>query len=161
MQNESLGYVEGVIDVSIIVPACFENPLKGCAVDFLTKVLTRKRREVMPVTAIIGAYHIATRYLKAPSLLVKKVLEGMLRTRSPALYPHVPPELAIDSLDYATVYKVESWDGYLIALARSLGTKMIYSMDKELTKVKEIVVVNPFPEGKVNKYHEWIKEKKP
>jgi predicted nucleic acid-binding protein len=144
-----------------MVPACFNNPLKRYAVDFLTKVLAQKRREVIPVTAVIGAYHIATRYLKAPRLLVKKVLEGMLRTKSPALYPHVSPELAIDSLDYATVYNIESWDGYLIALARSLGTKMIYSMDEELTKVKEIVVVNPFPEDKLREYHEWIKAKKP
>jgi len=160
-RRESLGYVDGVIDVSIIVPACFDNPLKGCAVEFLTKVLAQQRREVIPVTAVIGAYHIATRYLKAPKLLVKKVLEGMLRTKSPALYPHIPPEVAIDSLDYATVYNVESWDGYLIALARSLGTKIVCSMDEELTKVKEILVVNPFPEDEIRQYYEWIKVKRP
>ena len=127
MPKGRLGSVEGIVDVSI------------------------------PVTAVIGAYHIATRYLKASRLLVKNVLEGILRTRSPTLYPYVLPELAVDALDYATVYKVEPWDGYLIALARSLGTKIIYSMDEELTKVKEIVVINPFPQGKVREYYEWLK----
>lgn len=158
--RESLGYVEGVVDVSIIVPACFQNPLKEYAVDFLTKVLTLKTRDVIPVTAVLGAYHIATRYLKAPKLPVKKVLEGMLRTKSPALHPHVPPELATDSLDYATVYNIESWDGYLIALARNLGTKTVCSMDEELTRVGEIRVVNPFPKDKTREYHQWIKAKK-
>ena len=84
------------------------------------------------------------------------MLEGLLRTRSPALYPHISPELAIDSLDYASAYNVESWDGYLIALSRSLGVNVVYSIDKELAKVREIVVVNPFPEDKLTEYHEWI-----
>lgn len=52
----NLGYVEGVVDVSIVVPSCFSNPLKECAIDFLTEVLTQKRREIIPVTAVIGAY---------------------------------------------------------------------------------------------------------
>jgi len=91
---------------------------------------------------------------------VKNVLEGFLRTKSPALYSQVSPELAIDSLDCATVYNVEPWDGFLIALARSLETRMVYSMDEELAKVKEIVVVNPFPKDKIREYHAWIKKKK-
>lgn len=154
--KENLEYVEGTVDVSIIVPACFDNPLKKYAINFLAEALSRKRRVIIPVSAVIGAYHIATRYLKAPKLIVKKVLEGILRTKSPALYPHISPELAIDSLDYASAYNIESWDGYLIALSRSLGTKVVYSMDEELAKVREIVVINPFPKDKLIEYHEWI-----
>ena len=154
--EESLGYVEGTVDVSIIVPVCFDNPLKKYAVKFLAEALSRKRRVIIPVSAVIGAYHIAAKYLKVPKLIVKKVLEGLLRTKSPALYPRISPELAIDSLDYASAYDIESWDGYLIALSRSLGAKIVYSMDKELAKVREIVVVNPFPKDKLVEYHKWI-----
>jgi predicted nucleic acid-binding protein len=116
-------------------------------------------RTVLPVTAVIGAYHITTRYLKVSRLEVKKVLEGLLRTRSPALYPNVRPELAVDALDYAVAYDIESWDGYLIALARSLQAKIIYSLDEGLAKVREITVVNPFPSNKLQEYHSYLKEK--
>jgi predicted nucleic acid-binding protein len=156
MRGESLAYPEGVLDVSILVPACFENPLKEYSITFLSEVLTQKKRAALPVSTVLGAYHIATRYLRVPKLAVKKVLEGILRTGSPALYPHITPQIALDGLDYATAYDIESWDGYLLALTRSLGTTVIYSLDQELSKVKEIIVVNPFPQDKVRQYHEFI-----
>ena len=156
--EESLAY-DGVLDVGVVVPACFENPLKEYSVNFLADVLSQRMRAVLPVTAVIGAYHITTRYLKVSKLEVKKVLEGLLRTRSPALYPNVRPELAVDALDYAVAYDIESWDGYLIALARSLQAKIVYSLDEGLAKVREITVVNPFPRDKLQEYHSYLKEK--
>ncbi len=154
-----MGYVKGIVDVSIIVPATFDNPLKEDAVRFLAEVLSMRRRAIIPVTSIIGAYHIATRYLRAPRIAVKRILEGLLRTRSPALYPYVTSELAADSLDYAVAYNIESWDGYLIALSRNLGAGIVYSLDEELSKVKEIIAINPFPRRKVLEYHKWIKKR--
>ncbi len=150
---------EGVLDVSVIVPACFENPLKESCVTFLADVLSQKAKAALPVTAVIGAYHIATRYLRVSRLDVKKVLEGLLRTKSGALYPYVPPELAADALDYATTYNIESWDGYLISVARSLQAKVIYSLDEGLAKVREIAVANPFPRNKLQEYHAYVKAK--
>jgi len=156
MRGESLAYPEGVLDVSILIPACFENPLKERSIAFLSQVLTQKKRAALPVSAVLGAYHIATRYLGAPKIAVKKVLEGILRSGSPALYPHITPQVALDGLDYAVAYDIESWDGYLISLTRSLRATVIYSLDQELTKVKEIIVANPFPQDKVKQYHEFI-----
>jgi predicted nucleic acid-binding protein len=156
MQRRSLAYPEGVLDVSILVPACFENPLKEHSITFLSEIMLQKKRAVLPTPAVMGAYHIATRYLRVPKIAVKKVMEGILRSGSPALYPHITPEIAADGLDYATAYDIESWDGYLISLTRSLGSTIIYSLDKELSKVKEITVVNPFPQDKVKQYHEFI-----
>jgi len=157
--GESSGF-EGIVDVSIVVPVTFDNPLKEEAVEFLAEVLSRRKRAIIPITSVIGAYHIATRYLRAPRVAVKKVLEGLLRTRSPALYPYVTSELAMDSLEYAATYNVESWDGYLIALSKSLGAGVIYSLDEKLAKVREITVVSPFPRKKVLEYHKWIKERR-
>ncbi len=159
MRGESLAYPEGVVDVSIIVPTCFENPLKESSVNFLSEVLLQKRRAALPVTAVLGAYHIATRYLRIPKLSVKKVMQGILTTSSPALYPHVTPEIVEDALDYAAAYNIESWDGYLISLTKSLGSTIIYTLDTELSKVKEITVVNPFPQEKVKQYHQFLRKK--
>ena len=154
-----MAYPEGVLDVSILIPACFENPLKEHSITFLSEIMLQKKRAVLSTSAVMGAYHIATRYLRVPKIAVKEVMEGILRSGSPALYPHITPEIAADSLDYATAYDIESWDGYLISLTRSLGSTIIYTLDKELSKVKEITVVNPFPQDKVKQYHEFIKTK--
>lgn len=65
----------------------------------------------------------------------------------------------MNSLNYATTYNIESWDGYIVTLALSLGARVVYSMDKELSKVKEITVINPFPKDAIDKYHKYIKAK--
>ncbi len=155
--KESLAYPEGVVDVGIIVTACFNNPLKEHSITFLRNILLQRKKAAIPVTSIIGAYHIATRYLRISRLAVKKILGELLATRSPALYPQVAIELALDALDYATYYNIESWDGYLIALAKSIGNSIVYSLDRELAKIKEITVINPFPEDAVKRYHHFIK----
>jgi len=159
MRRGSSAYPEGVLDVSILVPACFENPLKTHSISFISEVLTGRRRAALPVSAILGAYHIATRYLRVPKVAVKRVLEGILRSGSQALYQHVTPQVAIDGLDYAAAYDIESWDGYLISLTRYLGTNVVYSLDQELSKIKEITVANPFPQDDVKQYHRFMETK--
>ena len=155
--GENSAYPNGVVDVGIVVPTCFDNPLKEHSTAFLADVLTQKKQAAIPITAVIGAYHIATRYLRVPRMTVKKILGGILRTGSPALYRHVSPQIAQDALDYASTYNIESWDGYLISLARSLGSTVVFSLDEELQKVREITVVNPFPQKDVERYHEFLK----
>jgi predicted nucleic acid-binding protein len=86
-------------------------------------------------------------------------LEGILRTEFPSLYTSITPKAALDALDYAIAYNVESWDGYLISLTRSLGSSIVYSLDEELSKVKEITVVNPFPSEVVKRYRRFLGEK--
>lgn len=156
MQGRNSAYFEGVLDVSILIPTCFENPLKAVGINFLAEVLLQRRMAVIPVSAVIDAYHIAANYLRIPRLTVKKILQGILRSGSPALHTNIDPRIAADALDYAATYNIESWDGYLIALTKSLGSTIIYSLDMELAKVREIVVVNPFPPEKVREYHEFV-----
>jgi predicted nucleic acid-binding protein len=156
--GESSAYPDGVVDVGILVPTCFENPLKEHSTTFVADVLTGRKRVAIPVTAIIGAYHVATRYLRAPKMTVKKVLGGILRTGSPALYGHVSPQTAWDALDYASTYLIESWDGHLISLARSLRSTVVFSLDEELHKVKEITLVSPFPREDVERYHDFLEK---
>ena len=154
--GENSASPDGVLDVSILIPACFENPLKEHSVDFISKVLTQEKPAAIPTSTILGAYHITTRYLGVPKPAAKRILEGILRTESPSLYPHISPKTTLDALDYAVAYNIESWDGYLISLSRSLGSTIIYTLDMELSKVKEITAVNPFPEDTVKKYHRYL-----
>lgn len=156
MSEENSASPDGVLDVSILVPACFQNPLNEHSVDFISKVLTQEKPAALPTSAILGAYHITTRYLGVPKPAAKRILEGILRTESPSLYPQISSKTALDALDYAIAYNIESWDGYLISLTRSLGSTIIYTLDEELSKVKEITVVNPFPGDVVKRYHSFL-----
>ena len=158
MQGRNSVYSDGVIDVSIIVPACFDNPLKGASIEFLSEVLRGKRNTAIPLSAIVGAYHITTRYLKASRIAVRRVLDGLLSTKSNALYGDLSINDVSDALDYSTVYNIESWDGVLIALCRSHGSRIIYTLDKTIGKVSEIEAVNPFTDDQVLEYHKYIRE---
>ena len=166
MQKESSDY-EGVIDVGVLVPSCFENPLKEESVNFLQDVLLGRRRALLPISAVMGAYHIVTNYLGVSRVSAKNVLSELLRTRSEALYPEIGMDLASTALDYAAVYGIESWDGYLVALARKFGAKVVFSMDEEMGEsLKEQeeagfpVVVNPFTMTKVREYHKFLEKRK-
>jgi predicted nucleic acid-binding protein len=159
MLEENSACPEGVIDVSILVPSCFENPLKNQSIAFLSEVLRKEKKALIPTSAILGAYHITNRYLGVPRVAVKKILQGILDSGSPALYPYISTHTAVDALDYASIYNVEYWDGYLIALARSQGATIVYSLDRELKKVKEITTINPFPQELVEEYHSFLNSK--
>ena len=158
MQGRNLDYSEGVIDVSIIVPACFDNPLKDASIEFISEVLTGERKAAISLSAIVGAYHVSTRYLRASRIAVKRVLDGLLATKSSALYGDLSIKNVSEALDYSAVYNIESWDGVLIAICRHHGSRTIYTLDRTLTKVSEIDAVNPFTESEVQAYHQYIKE---
>ena len=165
MQEESLAF-EGVLDVGILVPCCFDNPLRQESVEFLKDSLTTRTNVLVPVTTVIGAYHIARDYLKVSRESAKTVFSNLLRTGSPSLYSEVSADLASSALDYAVTYEVESWDGYLVAIARKFNAKVVYSMDEELgDNLKKKgepglpVVVNPFTAKKVREYHKFLEKK--
>lgn len=159
MQERSLASVEGVLDVSVITVAHFDNPLRTLAMEFLRDALSLDRRILVPLSTFLGAYHILTRYLWVNRAIASKALRETLTVRSPALYSDIPIDIVIDSLDYAATYDVESWDGYLVGLARSLNARIIYTLDEKLRKVREITVVNPFPVDIVRDYHKWLDER--
>jgi len=157
MSKENSGSINGVVDVSIIVVSHFENPIKIHALNFLKKVLSFKIRAVIPTTAFIGAYHILTNYLKVPRKIAGDSLRRTLSIKSKAIYEDISRNDAIEAIEYAIIYKIESWDGYLISLAKKLGSNIIYTLDKKLSKVEEIIVVNPIPKDDLIKYHKFIK----
>ncbi len=145
------------------MPSCFENPLKEESVSFLQEVLLGRRKALLPVSAILGAYHVVTSYLGVSRVSAKKILSELLNTYSEALYPQITIDLASTALDYAATHDIESWDGYLVALARKFDAKLVFSMDEELGEgldEEELVVVNPFRPGTVRQYRKFLQEKK-
>ena len=158
--SEENGVIEGIVDTGIIVIAHFENPARESAFRFLKSVLTREKRCLIPVTTILGAYHIMTRYLGVEEVSAYKALAKTLETRSPAFHEDVSIDSALDGLTYALSYKIESWDGYIIHLAKKFRAPIIYTVDHELArKVKEIQVVNPIPPNTFGLYSRWLRER--
>ena len=149
--------VEGVVDVGIIVIAHFENPAKDYALEFLKDVLLWRKRCLIPVTAFLGAYHILTNYLGVERVSACEALKKTLETKSPAFYTDISVELAVEALTNAMGYRIESWDGYIVAIAKAHSAPIIYSIDKKMKRrVKDLHIINPIPEDVLRKYNEWL-----
>ena len=105
MREESLAY-EGIVDVSILVVAHFDNPLRKAAMGFLKDILLMSRRAALPLSAFLGSYHILTRYVRANRHIVAKALRETLNSRSPAFYEDLKTDDTIDSLEYAEAFDI-------------------------------------------------------
>lgn len=148
--------IEGVVDVGLIVISHFENPAKEVTLEFLSDVLKWKKKCIIPTSTILGAYHILTKYLKVEKVSAYEALTRTLKTRSPAFYEDISVDTALDSLTNALGYNVESWDGYIIALAKRFRAT-IYTVDlKLMRKVRDVPVVNPIPEKIFKEYNRWL-----
>ena len=151
--------IEGVIDVGLIVIAHFENPAQNHALEFLMNVLLWKRKCLIPVSAFLGAYHILTNYLRVEKVAAYEALKKTLETKSPALYADMSAEVAVEALTNAMGYRIESWDGHVVAIARTHSAPIIYTVDREMKKkVRDLQVLNPIPEDVFREYNEWLKK---
>ncbi|MFQ6095974.1 MAG: type II toxin-antitoxin system VapC family toxin [Candidatus Bathyarchaeia archaeon] len=158
--SEKAGPIEGVVDTGVVAVAHFKNPARETAFNFLSSILRWERRCITPTSAFIGAYHIMTEYIGVDKVSAYRALSKTLETRSPALHEDISIDVAVDSLSYANGYKIESWDGYVVSLAKSYGAPVIYTLDQEMArKVKEIAVVNPIQQEAFRQYNEWLAEK--
>lgn len=157
---EKAGPIEGVVDTGIVTVAHFKNPAQTAAINFLSRILEGEARCVIPTSTLLGAYHIMTRYIGVERAAAFRALTKTLETRFPAFYTDIPIDLVVDSLTYADSYRVESWDGYIIALAKAFNAPIIYSIDRVLAKrIREIRVVNPIPEEEFKAYDTWLRDK--
>ncbi len=155
MVKKETGYT-GVVDVSIVLVSLFENPLRESAIDFLGNILSGKISAAIPTSTFLGAYHIATRYLHCPRDLIAMEIKETLKLNSPAFFEDISAEAVVEAMDVAVAYNIESWDGYLVALARSLNSPVVYSLDEDFKKIPDISLVVPFSDEKVEEYHRWI-----
>jgi predicted nucleic acid-binding protein len=151
--------IEGVVDVGLIVISHFENPAKKHALEFLKDVLLWRKRCLIPVTVFLGAYHILTNYLRVERVSAYEALKKTLEVRSPAFYVDLNADVAVESLTNAMGYRIESWDGYIVAIAKVHSAPIIYTVDKKMKKrVKDLHVINPIPEDVFREYNEWLEK---
>jgi predicted nucleic acid-binding protein len=151
---------EAAVDVGIIVIAHFKNPARVYAAQLLLDALAFKRRILIPVSAYLGAYIIMTKYLKLRRERTAKALLKTLTLESLAFYEVIPKNVAKEAIVTASEIDVSSWDTYLIELAKNLGLKKIYTVDKELAeKVKDIQIENPIPEDVMRNYHDYVQKR--
>ncbi|MHA2244280.1 MAG: hypothetical protein ACXADY_04885 [Candidatus Hodarchaeales archaeon] len=148
--------IDGIIDVGCIVIAHFVNPIQTEMVEFLEPVLEWKQHLGIPNSTFLGAFHILTSYLRVSPVDAKKSLFDTFRLSSPCFIADIRKEVVTEALELATCYKVESWDGYLISLAKIFGTNVVYSIDKKMDKVSEIIVRCPVEKEKMEEYHRWL-----
>lgn len=100
-----------------------------------------------------------TRYIRVEPAFAADALTRTLSTRSPSFYPDVGVDVANRALSLASGFRIESWDGYLVAMAEKEGAPVIYSTDEEFSKkVRSIKVINPFPEDVYREYKDWMRD---
>lgn len=153
---EEAGYT-GVVDVGIVLVSLFNNPLRNDAIEFMGEVLARRNLAAIPTSTFLGAYHIATRYLRCPKDIVAREVKDTLSLSSPAFVEDVSLEAVKEAVEVAMAHGVESWDGYLVSLARSFKAPVIYSLDEGFKKISDISLVMPFPGEKLEEYHNWVR----
>jgi len=151
-------YPDGVLDTCIIVVTLFDNPLYHKGVEFLSYVLKRDIKAAIPLTSLIGAIHIAIKYLGVESADVIRRVKDILETKSPAFYPAVSVEIVNQAVDYIEDYKISPWDGYIVVLAKKIGNNIVYTFDKHFRKVPGLIIKNPFSEDLVRQYHKYLED---
>lgn len=152
--------IEGVVDVGLLVIAHFENPAKDHAIDFLEKALLWKKKYLIPNSVFLGAYHILTNYLRVERTAAFHTLKKTLETKSPAFFADINTELTIEGLTNALGYRIESWDGYIIAIAKAYMAPMIFTIDGGMkNKVKDLQIINPIPEDVFKEYNDWLEKR--
>jgi hypothetical protein len=90
LRENSAYYPDGVVDTCIIVASLFPNPLYKLAVEFVSKILAQEVSAAIPLTSIIGATHVVTRYLRIPFEEVERRVVKLLETEFPPSTPMCP-----------------------------------------------------------------------
>lgn len=150
--------VEGIVDTGIIVIAHFNNPIQLDMLAFLKEIFLGKRRILIPLTTFMGAYHILTQYLQVDRYNAKIALNETLSLNSPYFYEDVGKSTVFRAIDYAAVNIIESWDAYLMILAKQFNTANIYTIDQKLKKLRDFSIINPVSETKFQEYHQFIRK---
>ena len=149
---------EGIIDVGPIVISHTKNPIQDEALEFMRDVLTLKIRCLMPVSVFLGAYLVMVKYLRVDRNSASTALIRTLSLNLPIFYEDIPKSVAIESLKIASSLGISSWDAYLAQLAKSLGIKIIYTLNpRDFENIPWLEPRLSVSKESLMKYHEWVK----
>jgi len=151
MVKEKIGY-KGLIDVGIIVLSHCRNPAQNSALNFFTKVLKLEVPCIIPTSVIIGAYHVLTNYLKINPIDAKNSLLNTLQFKKPIFIENVSLKFTKRSIELAEKYKIQSWDGYIVAIMDEENISTIYTLDiSDFSKIDWISAINPIDKEEYTK----------
>ena len=132
---------KALIDVGILVLGLEKNnPLRQKYLEIIEKCVKGKIEAYIPYTVILGTYHVLTTRFKVDSSDALDILKTFMGSRKIKWISDMDHVVVLRSLETASKLRVESWDGYILALAKRYGIQIIYSIDTDLAKEEGIEV---------------------
>lgn len=160
MGGEKVGF-EAIVDVGPIALAIVENPAQAEVLDWLSRVLRGEIRCVIPTSTIMGAFIVATNYLRADPMDVASKLFKLVGVGDVLWFSDLSVERVKRSMEVARDYGIDSWDAYIITIMKDLGLGVVYTLDEgDFSKVAGIKVVNPVSRENFHKFQEWLRGNK-
>lgn len=160
MGHEKSERYDATIDVGIIAIALIENPAQNDALSVLEDALRERIKVLIPLSVILGAYHVLVEVYRSDEKEVTNRLLNLLKARKIMWYETIKKDRVDPILEMASEKHVESWDAYLISIMEDFGIKTIYTTDlKDFSKFPQFDSINPISEENWDKYTKWFEEK--
>ncbi len=154
--------IRALLDVGILVLAIEKNnPVRAKYLDILTKSIRGEIISYIPFNVILGTYHVLTRVFRANKREVRNKLLTLMRCRKIKWITDISFDEVKRAIEYATIYDFESWDGLILTLMRDFDIPVIYTIDEDFLKVKDIEVrglLTPEEKDALNNYIEELKK---
>jgi len=114
-----------LIDVGIIVLA-FEknNPVRRKYLEIIEKSVRGEIEAYIPYTVILGAYHVLVVRFKVDPNEASKLLKTFMDSKKIKWIADIDRSITLRSLELASELRIESWDGYILALAEKYNIKV-------------------------------------
>jgi len=155
--------VKAILDVGIIVLAIEKNnPVRSKYLGILEDCIKGRIVSYIPLTVILGAYHVLVKVFKADRNITRNKLLSLMQAKKIRWIPEISSNVTKRAIEYASVYDFESWDGYLLALMRDFDIPVIYTIDEDFQRVNDIEVeglLNQEEKDKLNAYINALKKK--
>lgn len=159
MGEEEVGF-EAVVDVGPLAICVVDNPVRGEALDWLTKVLKGEIRCVVPFSSVMGAHIVATRYLGANPGEVAYRLGLLVGVGKVLWFSDLSLSRVRRVFSLVEKYGVDSWDGYLLTVMEDFDIHQIYTFDLEdfgnIVGVKPLL---PISQKAFQEFMRWVESK--
>ena len=152
---------KALIDVGVLVLA-FEknNPVRQKYLEIIEKCVKGEIEAYIPYTVILGTYHVLTTRFKVKPSDALDILKIFMESRKIRWIADIDHTVVLMSLEIASNLRIESWDGYILALAKKYKISIIYSIDADLAKEEGIEVRGLLSDDEEKMLDEYIRKLK-
>ncbi len=152
---------KALIDVGVLVLALEKNnPIRQKYLGIIEKCVRGEIRAYIPYTVILGTYHVLTTRFKVKPSDALDILKTFMESRKIRWIVDMNHAIILRSLEIASKLGIESWDGYILALAKKYGISVIYSIDTDLTKEGKIEVRGLLSDDEKNLLDKYLRKLK-